>query len=156
MHFCGSGGVDPLREGLTELKTRELAKKYKLLTSACGYPKEVSIVLDLQELFGIDTMNKITFAEDNKMISNILLERYGKDAETLYFAVRKEMIIEFDNYIKQKFDGPNAPEKKSAEYNKIDYTKAYALLEKYKHNQELVQMTNEKEGDIIGNKNKNI
>lgn len=27
IHFCGSGGRDPLREGLTELKTRELAKK---------------------------------------------------------------------------------------------------------------------------------
>lgn len=156
MHFCGCGGADPLREGLTELKTRELAKEKKLLTSSCGYPKEIALVLELQEIFGEDTMNKIAFAPGNKIISDILIETHGQEAEELYFKVRREMKLEFDHYISQKFDGPTAHEKKAETYSRIDYSKAYQLLAQYRNNQELKQMTTKKGEDIIGNKNKNI
>ena len=43
MHFCGAGGYNAIREGFTELKTRELAQKYGLTASRCGYFKEVEI-----------------------------------------------------------------------------------------------------------------
>jgi len=52
MHFCGSDGRNAMREGWTELKTRELAQKYGLKASRCGYPKEVDIVSKFQEIVG--------------------------------------------------------------------------------------------------------
>ena len=62
MHLCGGNGADALSEGINELKTRELAQKYNLKTSCCGYPKEVEIAYKLQEIFGKEVMDKIEFA----------------------------------------------------------------------------------------------
>ena len=36
MHFCGSDGSSVLKEGINELLTRMLAKKYNLRTNSCG------------------------------------------------------------------------------------------------------------------------
>lgn len=63
MHFCGSGGGTAIREGINELKTRQLAYKYDLLTSSCGYPKETKIAYELEQIFGEDIINKISFSK---------------------------------------------------------------------------------------------
>ncbi len=157
MHFCGCGGADPLKEGLTELKTRELAAKRNLLTSGCGYPKEIDIVLKLKEIFGEETINKIAFTNNNRDISEILLQQHGTESEELYFSVRREMRNQFSEYMNQKFTGPNAPIKKAQAYETLDYSKAHELIEQYKKNRELSGMLAEsKDGEISGNKNKNI
>lgn len=157
MHFCGCGGADPLKEGITELKTRELASRRNLLTSGCGYPKEIDIVLELQELFGTDTMNKIAFANSNKEISDILMQEQGSKAEELYFSVRREMKNQFSEYMNQKFTGPDAPIKKAQAYDLLDYSKVYGLIEQHKKKQELSNMVTEsKEGESNAIKNKNI
>lgn len=58
MHFCGAGGGYAIREGLTELRTRELAQKYGLKASRCGYPKEVDIANKFKELINDEEIKK--------------------------------------------------------------------------------------------------
>lgn len=101
----------------TELTTRELALKKGVLTSGCGYPKEIAIVLQLQELFGKDTMRKIAFARDHMQISEILISSHGLEAEQLYFNVDKAMWAPFKKYINKLYDGENAPLEKAKSYD---------------------------------------
>lgn len=61
MHLCGSKGVFPLHEGLTEYKTRKIAQKHNLKTTGCGYPKEVKIVETLTQILGEEFMNIYSF-----------------------------------------------------------------------------------------------
>ena len=132
MHFCGSGGGTAIREGINELKTRQLAKKYNLLTSSCGYPKETKIAYELEKLFGEDTINKISFSKNNQEIKEIL-DSISPEAYTFYFTLEKLMEKEFyDKYKKYDFPGLTGPFKKAQKYNSIDYTEVYALINQYK------------------------
>ena len=113
--------------------------------------------LELQELFGTDTMNKIAFANSNKEISDILMQEQGSKAEELYFSVRREMKNQFSEYMNKKFTGPDAPIKKAQAYDFLDYSKVYGLIEQHKKKQELSNMVTEsKEGESNAIKNKNI
>ncbi len=131
MHLCGSGGADALSEGMTELKTRELAQKYDLLTSGCGYPKEVKIVLQLKELFGGEVIDKLTFTPSTEEKLTYLNEKLGEEAANFYYQLHNATNESFQEYIKTRFKGPNAAYDKAATYQKIDYTRAYNLIEKY-------------------------
>lgn len=105
LHFCGSGGGTTIKEGINGLKTRQLAKKYNLLTSSCGYPKETKEILD----------------------------SISPEATTFYFNLETTMEEEFYNkYMKYNFPELTGPLKKAQKYNSIDYTKAYDLLNEYK------------------------
>ena len=85
LHFCGSVGGTAIREGINELKTRQLAKKYGLLTSFCGYPKEIKIILDSVSL----------------------------EASSFFFNLEVIMENEFHNkYMKYNFPGLTGPLKK--------------------------------------------
>lgn len=143
LHFCGTRGNDPLREGFTELKTRELAQKYRLLTSGCGYPKEVQIVYRLQQLFGKETCDIITFAKDNREIETRLAFTHGEQAANLYFDVREEMESSFRPYIQKtkEYSGITAPLKKLEEYSKIDYTKVHQIIDNYEQNHKQDRIT---------------
>ena len=139
MHLCGMNGSNALLEGLTELKTRELAKKYDLKTSACGYPKEVKIVYKLQEMFGVSLMNKIAFSKSRLERRMIIIEELGEDALSLFEEINNLMEEEFQNkYYKQtsSFNGIRAPFIKTKKYNEIDYTKVYKLLDGYHKSKE--------------------
>lgn len=132
LHFCGSGGGTAIREGINELKTRQLAKKYNLLTSSCGYPKETKIAYEIEQIFGEDIINKIAFSKNNQEIKEIL-DSISPKATSLYFSLEAIMEEEFYNkYMKYNFPGLNGPWKKTQKYNSIDYTKAYELLNEYK------------------------
>lgn len=133
MHVCGSGGADAIREGFTELKTRELAKKHGLKASRCGYPKEVGIASEFQELVGEDMGNMITFAEDDKQIYAVLQEKCGDKIANLYFEISSLMNEELDRkYDHSKFGGLMGPIKKAQAYSSIDYTKVYEKIEALK------------------------
>lgn len=132
LHFCGSGGGSAIREGINELKTRQLAKKYKLLTSSCGYPKETKIAYELEKIFGEDIINKIAFAKNNIEVYEIL-SKVSKEAVDFYFTLEEMMEKEFYNkYMKYSFPGITGPIKKTQKYNTLDYSKAYLLIEEYK------------------------
>lgn len=132
LHFCGSGGGSALREGINELKTRQLAQKYNLLTSACGYPKETKIAYELEELFGEDIINKIAFSKNRSELIEILTS-VSKEAMEFFLELDKIMEKEFDDkYYRYKFPGIMGPFKKAKRYNSIDYSQAYVLIEKYK------------------------
>lgn len=132
LHFCGSGGGTAIREGINELKTRELAKKYGLLTSSCGYPKETKIAYELQQIFGEEIINKIAFSTSNQEIREIL-GTVSDDVAHFYFTLEDIMEKEFYNkYMKYNFPGITGPIKKTQKYNTIDYTNAYLLIKDYK------------------------
>lgn len=131
MHFCGSGGGTGLREGINELKTRQLAKKYGLLTSACGYPKETKIAYELEKLFGEEIINKLAFSKTLSEIK-IILDKVSPTATEFYFVLEKIMEQEFyTKYMKYNFPGAQGPLNKMKKYDEIDYTEAYELIEEY-------------------------
>lgn len=132
LHFCGSGGGTAIREGINELKTRQLAKKYNLLTSSCGYPRETKIAYELENLFGEDIINKISFSKSRWEIKEIL-DSVSPIASSFFFTLETVMEEEFyDKYMKYEFPGLTGPFKKTQKYNSIDYTKAYLLIDEYK------------------------
>lgn len=133
LHYCGSGGGSAIREGINELKTRQLAKKYGLQTSSCGYPKETKIASELEGIFGKEIVDKISFAKKNSEIRG-LLDTVAPDAYTFYSSLEQTMEVEFyHKYMKHKFPGPNGHIEKTKKYNSIDYSNAYDLINDYKN-----------------------
>ena len=148
MHFCGCGGANPLLEGITELKTRELAKKKGLITSGCGYPKEVEVVLRLQKIFGEKLINTIVFSD--RTLSETVEAISGNEIASLYRTINVKMSESSYQYLTAKFDGKDAHIKKAQLYNKIDYSSVHELLDQYELNQMLsgkINLENEK-GDV--------
>ena len=134
MHLCGMAGANAFQEGLTEFKTRELAKKYNLKTSACGYPKEVKIVYRLQEVFGSDFMNKLAFDMSSRDQFMIIFDKLGKDGVDFFSEIISLMEKEFQTKYYQhmkSFNGLTAPFKKAKMYNEIDYTEVYKVIDAY-------------------------
>ena len=131
-HLCGIGGASALREGFAELKTRELSQKHKLKTSACGYPKEVRIVFELQNIFGKEICDKIAFAKTDFEIINLLKVTLGEEASEFYMEVQSEMENAFQIYYSKKFDGVKGPITKTLEYEKINYNNVYQIINDYK------------------------
>lgn len=137
LHFCGSGGGTAIREGINELKTRQLAKKYGLLTSSCGYPKETKIAYELEKIFGEDIINKISFSKNYMEIREVL-DSVSPEATIFFFELEETMEKEFHNkYMKYDFPGLTGPLKKTQKYNSIDYTEAYKLIDEYKKKYEI-------------------
>lgn len=132
LHFCGSGGGNAVREGINELKTRQLAKKYGLLTSSCGYLKKTKIAYELEKIFGENIINKISFTKNHEEIKEIL-DSVSPEATSFFFNLEEIMEKEFyHKYMKYPFPGVMGPFKKTQKYNSIDYTKAYKLINEYK------------------------
>lgn len=132
MHLCGSGGSSSLEEGLTELKTRELAQKYGLLTSGCGYPKEVKVALRLKEILGEDTIDKITFLGNHiSKVDHYLTEKCGEDIANFYFAVRGKMLEEANHY-RRKISTIEDPTQKQRIYEEINYQEVHQLIDEFK------------------------
>ncbi len=135
MHFCGAGGAGPLLEGLTEHRTRELAKKYNLKTTGCGYPKEVKIVDELQQIFGEKFMSMYLFNSGGVKSTMYLIENYGVEALHFFENVEKSMSDEFKNKYYDKtmnFKGLLAPIKKAKAYSELKYKDVYNMIDDYK------------------------
>ena len=132
LHFCGSGGSSAIMEGINELKTRQLAKKYNLLISSCGYPKETGIAYQLEEIFGEDIINRIAFSKNDRERKEIL-DTVSTDATEFFFKLEELMEKEFYNkYMKYNFPGITGPFNKTKKYNSIDYTEVYVFMDNYK------------------------
>lgn len=132
LHFSGSRGGSAIREGINELKTRQLALKYGLETSACGYPKETRIAYELEKIFSKEVVDRIAFSKNNAEIKKIL-DPISPDATKFYFELENMMDQEFYlKYMQYKFPGLTGPLKKTKKYNTIDYTDAYNLINQYK------------------------
>ncbi len=136
MHFCGSGGATALKEGINEFLTRKIAYEKGFRTSACGYPKEVKIAYELQKIFGEEIIDQIAFINDENEILRYLDNKLGKDASMLYKNVSMKMEEEFnEKYYKYMdfYNGITGIAKKVLNYNKIDYSNVYELIEQYKN-----------------------
>ena len=135
LHFCGSGGSSALREGMNELLTRKLAKEKGFRTNGSAYPKEVNVVYHLQELFGEDIINKISFMNSEGEIALFLTTHLGMDACSLYLSISREMEKEFNEKYYSKFDtynGISGVIRKTLNYHKINYSKIYQMMDNYR------------------------
>ena len=134
MHFCGSGGSTALKEGINELLTRKIALENNFKTSGCAYPKEVRIAYTLQQMLGEDTINQIAFINNELDILNCLEDTIGKEASDLYLDISGIMNNEFQTkYYKDmnSYNGLEGIKKKVENYQNIDYTKVYELIDEY-------------------------
>lgn len=142
MHFCGSDGVDPISEGLTELRTRELAKKYGLLTTGCGYPKEVRLVKKFENLFGKDICSKILFEKGFNNKKKIILENLGEREANLFDKIFEVASKKFNDYMRTPYNGINGPYNKTKMYNNIDYSEVDYIIKKYETEQKSIEGIN--------------
>ncbi len=134
MHFCGSGGSTALKEGINELLTRKIALENNFKTSGCAYPKEVRIAYTLQQMLREDTINQIAFINNELDILNYLEDTIGKEASDLYLDISGIMNNEFQTkYYKDmnSYNGLEGIKKKVENYQNIDYTKVYELIDEY-------------------------
>lgn len=134
MHFCGSGGSTAIKEGINELLTRKIALENNFKTSGCAYPKEVRIAYTLQQMLGEDTINQIAFINNELDILNCLEDIIGKEASDLYLDISGIMNNEFQTkYYKDmnSYNGLEGIKKKVENYQNIDYTKVYELIDEY-------------------------
>ena len=133
MHFCGSYGGQALEEGLTEYHTRKLAQKYNLKTTGCGYPKEVKIAHELENIFDEKTMNLYSF--DKIKAQEYITETYGIEAYNFLQNLTTVMDKEFRNKYyggTEQYGRLTAPFKKIKNYEKLDYTDIYEMINQYK------------------------
>ncbi len=134
MHFCGSGGSSALMEGITELLTRKIALKRGFRTSGCGYPKEVAIAYQLQNILGEDIVNQIVFLNNKRDTLMYLESMLGKEAANFYREISAAMEYEFqEKYYKDmdSYNGIRGMLKKVENYKKINYEKVYLLMDHY-------------------------
>lgn len=145
LHFCGAGGSVPLLEGLTEHRTRELAKKYNLKTTGCGYPKEVKIVDELENIFGKDFMSFYLFDKGGTRSLEYLINNFGFEASNFLEKINQTMNNEFYTKYYNKtmdFKGLLAPLKKAKAYSDLKYDDVYKIIEDYK--ERISKLDNEK------------
>lgn len=136
MHFCGSGGSDVIKEGITELLTRILAKKYNLRVNSCGYPKEIRLSYKLFEMFGEEAIYNLAFLNSLHEQIDYIISNIGSDAAVLYLKIYELANSEFhEKYYShmKEFNGIFGIIKKMDKYNKIDYSKVYSIIDDYEH-----------------------
>lgn len=147
LHFCGSGGARPLLEGLTEHRARQLAKKYNLKTTGCGYPKEVQIVDELEQIFGEKFMNMYLFDRGGFRSWEYLGKEFGVEAQEFLKKLEHSMEEEFrSKYYEKgfKFKGLFAPIKKFKTYSDLNYEEVYKMINDYKENLMKKEVSREK------------
>ena len=140
MHFCGSGGSSALKEGINELLTRKLALEKGFKTSGCGYPKEVQLAVQLQNIFGEEVLNQIAFINSERNIYVFLVDTLGLESAKLYMKISKMMEKEFDEKYYANMDsygGLTGVIKKALNYRKIDYSNVYKILSDYNLSQKV-------------------
>ncbi len=120
--MCSINEDSSLKRGLVELKTRELAQKYNLITNWCLNSKELEIALKMQELLGQELINKIIFTKSKRdLYVNIGAELYG-----VYNSIEEQMEIENEKQLKR--DGLI---RSTIEKSKINYKSATISLDFY-------------------------
>ena len=145
MHFCGSGGsnsrrIGAFKEGLNEYLTRIVAKENGFQTSGCGYPKEIKMVIAMEEILGADVLTKMAFLNSFEEIRDYLKMSVGSEKTKLFCKVALEMEQEFtDKYWSNmsEFIGFNGVINKAKTYRNIDYSKALSFIDEYKSNCEM-------------------
>lgn len=131
MHFCGSGGAYPLKEGINELLTRKLALENNFITNGCAYPKELKIALKLQSILGEEIINQIAFINDDLKTIEYIKKNKGLEIAILYNKINEEMEKEFSKkyYAKMNtYKGSLGPIRKTINYRKINYQKVDLLI----------------------------
>lgn len=130
VHLCGSDGIEPFREGLTELKAREIAQKYGFPLSRCGYNKEVNIVSQVQDILGKELTTKIAFTPNESKVYDLITQQYYSNVYSIIGEIRERMSEESEKkYDATRYKGPLSAIKKATAYDSLDYSNVLPLIE---------------------------
>ena len=88
MHLIGSGG-GIIGEGVTELRTRQVCKKYGIRCAPIMHTKETKFIRMLERFVGADLLDLSAFTRDNTLLFKKCEELFGKE----FFEIYEEMEV---------------------------------------------------------------
>lgn len=122
MHLIGScGGV--LGEGVTELRTRQVCKKYGIRCAPIWHSKETKLVMMLEKHLGEMALNDAAFFGDFTVIENACERIFGSEFKDVY----EDLCISYRTYVIDRSPSHIEHYKK---YREIDFEPIYKLIEK--------------------------
>lgn len=122
MHLIGSGkGI--LGEGITELRTREICKKYNIRYAPVMHSKEAKLIRLLENFFTKQELNEASFYGNVSSILKKCETIFGKEFKTLY----EDICGQYNNYISSSVTDVVEHYKR---YREIDFTKLYDLIKR--------------------------
>ena len=131
MHLCGSGGGNAFKEGINELKTRELVQKYHIKIAAIGYSKEVELAKKFQMIVGKTILDELAFKNYSlEKAYDFLMNRCGVKIADLYKKILY-LIEEESNIILRSATTTSDPFEKARLYSMIDYKETNKLIDEY-------------------------
>jgi len=130
MHLIGSGG-GVIGEGFTELRTRQICKKYGIRCAPIMHAKETKFIRMLERFVGIELLELTAFTKDNTLLFEKCDELFGEE----FFEIYKDMESQYYKYI---LDYASDPIEHYKKYREIDFTRMYKFLkEKEKVKEEI-------------------
>ena len=130
MHLIGSGG-GVIGEGVTELRTRQICKKYGIRCAPIMHTKETKFVRMLEKFVGANLLDLTAFTKDNTLLFQKCEELFGEE----FFQIYGEMESQYTRYI---MDFSLDPIEHYKSYREIDFSRMYKFLrEKEKEKEEV-------------------
>lgn len=137
MHLVGSSdGV--LGEGITELRTRQICKKYNIRCAPIMHSKETKLIIKLEKIFGEICLNEASFLHNFSVLEEKCEKKFGKEK---FREVYEELRVNYRDYVMDRVLDPIEHYKN---YRKIDFGKIYELVDNYEKQQESIDETDEK------------
>ena len=125
MHLIGcKGGV--LGEGITELRTRQVCKKYNIRCAPILHSKETKIIRLLEDFIDEITINESAFLGQFNFLIEKLENLFGKEKFQLVY---EDLCIDYRTYATDRTQDPIEHYKK---YREIDFSKMFELIESKK------------------------
>ena len=122
MHLIGSsGGI--LGEGITELRSRQVCKKYGIRCAPIMHSKETKLAIKLEKYVGEIALNEASFFGDFTILEERLGKIFGEEA---FKEVYEELRIGYRQYVSNRSTNLIEHYKK---YRDIDFSRIYALVD---------------------------
>ena len=122
MHLIGSGsGI--LGEGITELRARQVCKKYGIRCAPILHSKETKLAIKLEKHVGEIALNEASFFGDFTILEERLGKIFGEEA---FQEVYDDLRIGYRQYVSDRSINLLEHYKK---YRDIDFNRIYALVD---------------------------
>jgi len=121
MHLVGCGG-GVLGEGVTELRTRQICKKYGIRCAPIMHSKETKLVRMLEKHIGEMRLNEAAFTDYYELVLEKCEKVFGTEFKDLY----QDLCIAYREYLIDRSFDPIEHYKK---YREINFQPIYDLIE---------------------------
>lgn len=120
MHLVGSSeGI--LGEGITELRTRQICKKYGIRCAPVWHSKETKLVMMLEKYVGEMMLNEASFLHEFSVLLDKCIEIFGPEFKEAY----DDLYIEYRTYqINRTLD----PMEHYRNYRELNFDRIYEII----------------------------